>query len=87
MVRLYEGPRYETVTLEELQSIKTAMVSGRGGIATHSGHWYNCVNGHPFAIGECGMPMEQARCPECGAPIGGQNHTAVEGVSRAREME
>ena len=33
------------------------------------------------------MPMEQARCPECGAPIGGQNHTAVAGVSRAREME
>ncbi|KAJ5817143.1 hypothetical protein N7447_009376 [Penicillium robsamsonii] len=87
MIRLYEGPRYETVTLKELQSIKTAMVSGRRGIATHSGHWYNCVNGHPFAIGECGMPMEQARCPECGAPIGGQNHTAVAGVSRAREME
>ncbi|KAJ6113799.1 hypothetical protein N7523_007116 [Penicillium sp. IBT 18751x] len=87
MTRLYEGPRYEVVTLEELQSIKTAMVSGPRGIATHSGHWYNCVNGHPFAIGECGMPMEQARCPECGARIGGQNHTAVEGVSRAREME
>ncbi|KAJ5123521.1 hypothetical protein N7448_009618 [Penicillium atrosanguineum] len=87
MARLYEGPRYEEVTLKELHSIKTAMVSGRRGIATHSGHWYNCVNGHPFAIGECGMPMEQARCPECGAPIGGQNHTAVEGVSRAREME
>ncbi|KAJ5508052.1 hypothetical protein N7527_010195 [Penicillium freii] len=87
MTRLYEVPRYETVTLEELESIKTAMVSGRRGIATHSGHWYNCVNGHPFAIGECGMPMEQARCPECGAPIGGQNHTAVAGVSRAREME
>ncbi|KAJ5670146.1 uncharacterized protein N7477_005509 [Penicillium maclennaniae] len=87
MTCLYEGPQYETVTLEELQSIKTAMVSGPRGIATHSGHWYNCVNGHPFAIGECGMPMEQARCPECGARIGGQNHTAVEGVSRAREME
>ncbi|KAI2785918.1 hypothetical protein POX_h09681 [Penicillium oxalicum] len=87
IVRLFEGPRYETVTPEELQAIKTAMVSGRGGIATHSGHWYNCANGHPFAIGECGMPMEQARCPECGAPIGGQNHTAVAGVTRAREME
>ncbi|KAJ5545400.1 hypothetical protein N7461_007704 [Penicillium sp. DV-2018c] len=87
LTRLYEGPRYETVTLEELRSIKSAMVSGRGGFATHSGHWYNCVNGHPFAIGECGMPMEQARCPECGAPIGGQNHTAVEGVSRALQME
>lgn len=49
MVRLYEGTRYETVTLEELQSIKTAMVSGQGGIATHSGHWYNCVNGHPVS--------------------------------------
>jgi hypothetical protein len=49
MARLYEGPRYETVTLEELQSIKTAMVSGRGGIATHSGHWYNCENGHPVS--------------------------------------
>ncbi|KAL2824414.1 hypothetical protein BDW59DRAFT_180278 [Aspergillus cavernicola] len=87
MVRLQEGPRYEKVTLKELQSIKSAMISGRGGIATHSGHWYNCVNGHPFAIGECGMPMEQARCPECGAPIGGQNHTAVEGVTRAPEMD
>ncbi|KAJ5915677.1 hypothetical protein N7466_011610 [Penicillium verhagenii] len=87
MARLFEGPRYETVTLEELQSIKTAMVSGRGGIATHSRHWYNCANGHPFAIGECGMPMEQARCPECGAPIGGSSHRAVEGVSRALQME
>ncbi|CAG8096658.1 unnamed protein product [Penicillium nalgiovense] len=86
MARLFET-RYETVTPEELKSIKTAMVSGRGGIATHAGHWYNCVNGHPFAIGECGMPMEQARCPECGSPIGGRNHAAVEGVSRAEHME
>lgn len=46
MLRLYEGPRYEVVTFEELQQIKSAMVSGRGGIATHSGHWYNCTNGH-----------------------------------------
>ncbi|KAF2018601.1 NFX1-type zinc finger-containing protein 1, partial [Aaosphaeria arxii CBS 175.79] len=78
---------YEEVTAEELQAIKDAMVSGGRGISTHSGHWYNCVNGHPFAIGECGMPMQLARCPECGAPIGGQNHTAVDGVSRATDME
>ncbi len=38
---------YETVSKEELESIKKAMVSGHGGIATHSGHWYKCVNGHP----------------------------------------
>lgn len=29
------------------------------------------------------MPMERARCSECGAPVGGQ----VEGVTRARDME
>ncbi|EMT61043.1 NFX1-type zinc finger-containing protein 1 [Fusarium odoratissimum] len=86
MLRLFE-PRYEEVIPEELASIKSAMVSGSGGIATHSGHWYHCVNGHPFAIGECGMPMEEARCSECGAPIGGRNHQAVDGVTRAEDME
>lgn len=40
---------YEAVSKEELESIKQAMVSGRGGIATHSGHWYKCVNGHPVS--------------------------------------
>ncbi|KAJ4410034.1 hypothetical protein N0V85_004010 [Neurospora sp. IMI 360204] len=40
-----------------------------------------------FAIGECGMPMELARCPECNAPIGGQNHMAVGGVTRAENFE
>ncbi|ESZ93857.1 hypothetical protein SBOR_5754 [Sclerotinia borealis F-4128] len=78
---------YEEVTKEELDAIKKAMVSGSGGIATHSGHWYECERGHPFAIGECGMPMEEARCPECGASIGGQDHQLVEGVTRAENME
>ncbi|TLD25489.1 hypothetical protein PspLS_05703 [Pyricularia sp. CBS 133598] len=85
-LRLFED-RYEAVTAQELDDIKSAMVSGPGGIATHSGHWYKCQNGHPFAIGECGFPMELAHCPECGANIGGQNHTAVAGVERASEME
>ena len=31
--------------------------------------------------------MELARCPECGAVVGGQDHTAVDGVTRATEME
>ncbi|KAI9823655.1 MAG: hypothetical protein M1826_007673 [Phylliscum demangeonii] len=78
---------YEEVSAVELAAIKAAMTSGQGGMATHSGHWYNCANGHPFAIGECGMPMELARCPECGAPIGGQNHREVQGVTRATAME
>jgi len=78
---------YEEVSKEEIDAIKRAMVSGPKGISTHSGHWYNCSNGHPFAIGECGMPMERATCPECGSPVGGQYHEAVEGVTRARNME
>jgi len=31
--------------------------------------------------------MELARCPECGARIGGQHHVAVQGVTRAENME
>ena len=31
--------------------------------------------------------MEEASCPECGAPVGGSHHRAVTGVSRATEME
>ncbi|KAI6707951.1 hypothetical protein JHW43_009519 [Diplocarpon mali] len=73
---------YEEVTAAERTAIKSAMVSGRGGTATHSGHWCNCENGHPFAIGEYGMAMEEARCPECGAIVGGQRHTLAEGVTR-----
>ncbi|XP_071329691.1 E3 ubiquitin-protein ligase rnf213-alpha [Trachinotus anak] len=41
--------------------------------------WYNCPNGHPCTIGECGQPMERSRCLDCGAVIGGQNHLAVKG--------
>lgn len=40
-----------------------------------------------FAVGECGMPMELARCPECGAPVGGLNHQSTAGVTRAEQME
>lgn len=52
-----------------------------------TGHWYTCQNGHPFTVGECGMPMEQVRCPECEAPIGGRDHRPAEGVRRAEEMD
>ena len=45
------------------------------------------LNRDQFAIGECGMPMERARCPECGSPVGGEGHRAVEGVTRAMDME
>ncbi len=74
---------YRPVTTDELVAVYHAM----SGELSGTGHWHLCQNGHPFTIGECGMPMEQARCPECGAPIGGQNHRAVEGVRHATEIE
>jgi hypothetical protein len=49
-IRLLRKEWYEEVTAEEITAIKSAMVSGSGGIATHSGHWYNCENGHPVSL-------------------------------------
>ncbi|KAH6847784.1 hypothetical protein B0I37DRAFT_151316 [Chaetomium sp. MPI-CAGE-AT-0009] len=85
--QLFAETRYEEVTPAEVAAIKAAMVEGRGGFSTHAGHWYTCRNGHPFAIGECGMPMERARCPECGEAIGGQDHMAMDGTERDMRME
>jgi hypothetical protein len=87
ILRIFGKEWHEVVTAAELKAIKDAMVSGPGGLSSHSGHWYTCVNGHVFAIGECGMPMEEARCAECGARIGGRNHQMVAGMSRATDME
>lgn len=33
------------------------------------------------------MPMELARCPECGAQVGGQDHNSVAGVRSATDFE
>ncbi|XP_060099018.1 NFX1-type zinc finger-containing protein 1-like [Heteronotia binoei] len=38
------------------------------------GHWYSCPRGHLYTVGECGWPMQESRCPECGAAIGGRDH-------------
>ncbi|NXM67952.1 RN213 ligase, partial [Serilophus lunatus] len=38
-----------------------------------------CPNGHPCTVGECGLPMEESRCPDCHVPIGGIQHRPVKG--------
>lgn len=82
-IMLNNGVFYSEVTEDEKRAIYQAMSSEFRG----TGHWYTCVNGHPFTVGECGMPMEQARCSECGAAVGGQNHAPAEGVRHANEIE
>lgn len=46
--------------------------------------WYQCENGHPFSIGNCGMAMVTAKC-HCGAKIGGSNHNLDHG--RAADID
>ncbi|GAW26610.1 putative nf-x1 finger and helicase domain protein [Rosellinia necatrix] len=80
---MLHGAWHDPVSVEEKRNIWSAMSTEFQG----QGHWYMCENGHPFTIGECGMPMEEARCPECGAAIGGHHHNLVAGVHQDAEME
>lgn len=47
LLKLLQRGWHEAVTKAELEAIKSAMVSGPKGIASHSGHWHNCINGNP----------------------------------------
>ena len=80
---LRDATFYEPVTNAEKAAVYAAMAQSFLG----TGHWYYCVNGHPFTVGECGMPMETARCPQCGATVGGNDHQPAAGVTRAEDME
>lgn len=80
---LRESSFYTPMTPKEMQEVVAAMSREFSG----TGHWYRCANGHPFTIGECGGPMQQSKCPQCGAPVGGLHHTAAEGVTHANDIE
>lgn len=69
------------------QSQMRMVVAAMQGEFSGTGHWYRCENGHPFTVGECGMPMESTCCPQCNAPIGGHNHRSAEGVEHAGDIE
>ena len=64
---------YAPVTNEEKAAIYTAMASEFSG----TGHGHYCEQGHPFTVGECGMPMQTSVCPQCGSPVGGLKHENV----------
>lgn len=80
---LRDSTFYAPVTNEEKAAVYAAMAQSFRG----TGHWYHCVNGHPFTVGECGMPMQTARCPQCGAVVGGNNHMPAAGVTSATDFE
>jgi hypothetical protein len=78
-----DGIFYNVVTSEEMRDVFAAMSREFSG----TGHWYTCENGHPFTVGECGMPMELARCTQCGSPIGGVRHQPETGVRSLDEVQ
>ena len=80
---LCESIFYSPVSNAERQAVIRAMATEMRG----TGHWYYCENGHPFTIGECGMPMQTVACPDCSAPMGGRHHESVVGNRRADDLE
>ena len=74
------NPQLSPVTKEDKIQIVSA-------IGLKQGHWFKCRNGHFYAIGECGGAMEESKCPECGAVIGGQHHRLADDNELAPEMD
>ncbi|PIL26781.1 hypothetical protein GSI_11117 [Ganoderma sinense ZZ0214-1] len=79
-----KGGFYQPMTLQEREEIVKAFGFW---VEAHRGHFYNCENGHTFVITECGGAMQEARCPECNAPIGGSGHMLTANNTRATEFE
>ncbi|KAJ5749002.1 uncharacterized protein N7511_010698 [Penicillium nucicola] len=74
---------WSIITSKERMEVISAMAQEFQG----TGHWYYCRNGHPFTIGECGGAVEMTACPDCGAPVGGENHQTAAGVTLAEDLE
>lgn len=56
-------------------------------VGLRQGHWFKCPNGHIYVITECGGATQIGKCNECGAQIGGSNHTLLADNSLAPEMD
>lgn len=48
--------------------------------------WYTCPQGHLCSVGECGQPMEQSVCIDCGLPVGGRNHRPNAGFTAVQDI-
>ncbi|XP_078257499.1 E3 ubiquitin-protein ligase rnf213-alpha-like isoform X2 [Rhinoraja longicauda] len=62
-------------------------IEARGWAALQNLVWYQCPNGHPCLVGECGQPVETAYCLECKALVGGRDHIGVPGFTSAAKMD
>ena len=76
------GKKYGVGSITEEERIEIVKAVGLS-----KGHWFKCPNGHFYCIGECGGAMEQGKCPECNAAIGGSSHRLTAGNVHAPEMD
>ena len=74
--------KYKLDRLTEAERVEIVKAMG-----LTKGHWFKCPNGHYYCITECGGAMEEAKCPECDARIGGANHTLRSDNSLAPEID
>ena len=75
--------KYKVDSLTDAERIEPIVKA----IGLTKGHWFKCPNGHYYCIGECGGATEEAECPECGAMVGGQQHTLQECNQLSTEMD
>ncbi|UYV64754.1 ZNFX1 [Cordylochernes scorpioides] len=68
------------ITQEERSQILKALNLAQG-------HWFRCPNGHYYVITECGGAMQEGRCNECQATIGGGSHNIRSDNSFGGEMD
>jgi hypothetical protein len=85
---VWESVQQDTAAAEMagvLQALFNAEFSrGYGSVSSFMrGHLHQCPNGHFFVIGECGGAMEQSKCVECGADVGGWSHQLASGNRQA----
>ena len=64
--------------LKDVDAAERALVE-RAMQGVERGSWHACPNGHRYLIGECGGAMQQSRCPDCRADVGGGNHALTAG--------
>uniref|UniRef100_A0A7S1PFG7 RZ-type domain-containing protein n=1 Tax=Percolomonas cosmopolitus TaxID=63605 RepID=A0A7S1PFG7_9EUKA len=85
VIQLADAPRYEKVIRThclKIDDIKRKILDRRmrqGAIEAvqqgyGAGRWFQCANGHPYFIGECGGAMEESNCADCGCRVGGTSH-------------
>lgn len=73
---------------QKMEVLKAVMIADPSIQAFNGrGHVSRCPNGHMYIIGECGQAMQQGRCPDCGAGIGGRSHVFAAGNSRLTDDE